>query len=300
MDDTVDFLYNSNMKHASTPAILNYNLFGESGDLPDVVHCETIEARSTLHAWEFAPHRHARLHQILLLQRGHGQANLDGLPLELPPKTVLNVPAGIVHGFSFQPGTHGWVVTFAVELLDEVLKPEEGLRQVLSQGVATIAGDRLSHTMSEMNAVFNGRDFARAHVLRSLATLLLGQVAQALIQATPQDTPAQPDILIKFQTLVDLHFNDHWSVANYAKALSVSTTHLSRVIRKATGRPASGLIEERVIREARRNLVYTNLPVSQIAYTLGFEDPAYFSRVFSRATGLSPRAFRQNVSKGDA
>jgi len=47
--------------------------------------------------------------------------------------------------------------------------------------------------------------------------------------------------------------------------------------------------------EARRNLVYTNLPVSTIAYTLGFDDPAYFSRVYAAATGLSPRAFRAQL-----
>ena len=51
-------------------SILNFNLFGEFGDLPDVVHCETIEARSLLHDWEFAPHRHAGLHQVLLVERG--------------------------------------------------------------------------------------------------------------------------------------------------------------------------------------------------------------------------------------
>jgi AraC family transcriptional activator of pobA len=53
------------------------------------------------------------------------------------------------------------------------------------------------------------------------------------------------------------------------------------------------LIVERIIREARRNLVYTNLPVSTIAYALGFNDPAYFSRLFSGETGLSPRGFRE-------
>ena len=51
----------------------------------------------------------------------------------------------------------------------------------------------------------------------------------------------------------------------------------------------------RIVREARRNLVYTNLPVSTIAYALGFNDPAYFSRLFSVATGLSPRSFRDKV-----
>ena len=63
-------------------------------------------------------------------------------------------------------------------------------------------------------------------------------------------------------------------------------------------RPRAPLILDRVIREARRNLVYTNLPVSTIAYALGFGDPAYFSRLFSGATGLSPRSFRDKVHTG--
>ena len=80
-------------------------------------------------------------------------------------------------------------------------------------------------------------------------------------------------------------------------ALSITPTHLSRLVRTATGHAASHLILDRVIREARRNLVYTNLPVSTIAYALGFNDPAYFSRLFSGATGLSPRRFRDKIQK---
>ena len=66
-------------------------------------------------------------------------------------------------------------------------------------------------------------------------------------------------------------------------------------MRTATGQPASRSVEARLVREARRQLAYTNLSISQIAYALGFIDPAYFSRVFSRATGLSPREFRSRL-----
>ncbi|MEZ5720241.1 MAG: hypothetical protein R3D59_00095 [Paracoccaceae bacterium] len=55
--------------------IETYNLFGRSDDLPDVVHCETIAARSVQHDWEFVPHRHARLHQVLMIARGGGRAS---------------------------------------------------------------------------------------------------------------------------------------------------------------------------------------------------------------------------------
>ena len=84
-------------------------------------------------------------------------------------------------------------------------------------------------------------------------------------------------------------------MSQYAIALSVSPTHLSRLTRAANGVSALRMIEARMMREARRNLAYTNLSISTIAYTLGFADPAYFSRVFSRDAGVSPKAFRSQI-----
>lgn len=300
MDFLVQYLYDSNMRSAAISKILNYNLFGEAGDLPDVAHCETIEARSTLHDWEFAAHRHARLHQILLVQSGGGTASLEGEPFTLTPMTAVNVPTGVVHSYAFHPGTKGLVVTFATEMLDEILRPEEGIRHVLSRAAIMVADQSALTTMTQINAVFASRDFARAQMLRSLAGLLFGQVARTMSRSEPPENTTVPEILTRFQGLIDLYFRDHWNVAAYAKELAISPTHLSRLAHVATGRPASALIEERLIREAKRNLVYTNLPVSRIAYALGFEDPAYFTRVFSRATDMSPRAFRQKMNRGSA
>lgn len=50
------------------------------------------------------------------------------------------------------------------------------------------------------------------------------------------------------------------------------------------------------MREARRNLAFSSLPVKSIAYALGFADPAHFSRRFIKAVGCSPRAFRQRMA----
>ena len=296
MDAQGLYLYYSNMSPLPN-RILNYNLFGEQGDLPDVVHCETIEARSRLHDWEFAPHRHAGLHQVVLLQDGGGRASLDGREIDLAKMQVVNVPRGIVHGYAFWPETTGLVVTVAAEMLDATLRPDEGVAQVLSRPAAIAARAEVAATFRDMALHFASRGFARAQILRALCGVLLGQIAQSLAEQghTSAATPA-PALLTRFEALLDRHFAAHWRVSDYADALAVSATHLSRVIRASTGRPASGLIEERVIREARRNLVYTNLPISTIAYELGFDDPAYFSRVFSRATGLSPRGFRERAA----
>lgn len=287
------FLYHSNMKSAAT--IPNFNLFGEQGDLPDVVHCETIAARSRLHGWELAPHRHARLHQILLLRDGSGEITLDGARHALRPRTVVNVPSGLVHGYSFASETEGLVLTLADEMLDQTLIASEGLRPLLSRAAILPANEQMMRTMDQIADSFCGRDFARAHILRALASLLFGHLARAAARAAPPVDRANPAILRRFTELIDANYTRHLGVAEYARILAVSPTHLTRVTRQATGRPASALIGERVIREARRNLAYTNLSVSRIAYELGFDDPAYFSRVFTRATGVSPRAFRARL-----
>src|SRR5262249_50236321 len=125
------FLYDSNMRGMrSNSAIKVYNLFGESRDLPDVVHCETIAAHSVLYKWVVSVHRHGRLHQVLLIESGGGQATLDGRAHILRSMHVVNVPFGHVHGFSFTPGTEGWVLTISAEVLDEALLASEGLRNV--------------------------------------------------------------------------------------------------------------------------------------------------------------------------
>jgi AraC family transcriptional regulator, transcriptional activator of pobA len=292
-------LYDSNM--AKTPAnrtVQTYNLFGESGDLPDVVHCETIAARSVLHEWEFAAHRHPRLHQILLIERGGGRATLEGRIHALRPMRVINVPVGDVHGFSFKPGTQGWVLTVAAEMLDEVLTPSEGLRRVLAHSTVVRGTPEMRNAMQQIFSEFAGRRFARAHLLRALSGALIGLVAREMAaNGRMPGGMAKSGLLQKFEALLEAHFLQHWTVSDYAAALSITPTHLSRLTRSATGHAASHLILERIIREARRNLVYTNLPVSTIAYALGFSDPAYFSRLFSGATGLSPRSFRDKVHK---
>ena len=239
---------------ADQATIRTYNLFGEAGDLPDVVHCETIAARSTLHEWEFAAHRHARLHQILLVEKGAGQATLDGRVHPLKTMRVVNVPTGHVHGFSFTPGMQGWVLTIAVEMLDEVLTPAEGLRRALASSTVIRATAQMRDLMSRIHSEYSGRHFARAHLLRALTAALLGLVARELADETATKSAGSPDLFRRFEALLEQRFLDHWSVADYAAALSVSPTHLSRLTKAATGHAASELIQERVV----RCLLYTS------------------------------------------
>jgi len=279
--------------------IENFNLFGESADLPDVVHCETIAARSVRHDWEFTPHRHARLHQILMISEGGGRGTFDGEVSTLASGHLANVPTGCVHAYAFTPGTEGWVVTIPAEVLDEGLAEGEGLRPLLARPCVVDETGEIAAVIRTIFTAFEARSFARAHELRARVALLAGLVARAIAANGPAGVTTETNLQRRFETLVEAHYADHWPVARYAAHLGVTPTHLSRVMRAASGRPASATIQDRIIREARRNLAYSNLSIAQVAYALGYDDPAHFSRVFNRATGLSPRAFRKKVEAVD-
>lgn len=275
--------------------IETYNLFGESDDLPDVVHCETIEVRSLLHDWEFSPHRHAMLHQFLLIESGGGDALIEETRHRLASGDLVNMPMGIVHGFTFETSTRGWVVTVASELLEESLRDSEGLRPIL-QKPGIVAGTQ--EIKAFVQAIFHEypqRGFARAHVLRALSGVLAGLAARALSAQSPTETRAEHRLQKRFEALLEQRHLEHLGVADYAQMLSVTPTHLSRVMRQTTGQSAQVAIEARLMREARRHLAFSNLSISEVGYQLGFADPAYFSRAFKRTTGKSPREFRQGL-----
>jgi AraC family transcriptional activator of pobA len=298
MDGLCKKLHKSNMTQAEFgDAVATYNLFGELGDLPDVAHVETIPSRAALVGWEFPAHRHARLHQVLWIETGGGVAHLDGREYALGPGVAVNVPLGCVHAYKFKPHTDGYVLTLTTEMCAAALEPSRRLRDVLESAGVFATGADFGGLMQRIAGEYQSRDFARAQMLQALSGLLLGEVARLLVrQGRSSALNAETGRFHEFEQLLELHYADQWSVAQYASSMGITPVHLNRLARTARGRPVSRLIDERVIREARRYLAYTDLPISKIGYALGFSDPAYFTRVFSRVTGFSPRELRTRLA----
>jgi AraC family transcriptional activator of pobA len=99
----------------------------------------------------------------------------------------------------------------------------------------------------------------------------------------------------RFRQLVELHYRDNLSVEEFCRMLNVTRAHLHNACMRALGRPPQRLIHERLAVEARLRLRQSALPIEQVAYNLGFRDPAYFNRFFRRLTGVSPGAYRKAV-----
>jgi len=99
-----------------------------------------------------------------------------------------------------------------------------------------------------------------------------------------------------FIALVDKHFRKKHAVSEYAELLFVSPKSLAKRLH-AHGYPTpTEVIRDRIVLEAKRDLRYTQKSVKEIAFGLGFEDPAYFTRYFKKAEGASPAIYRSGYA----
>jgi AraC family transcriptional activator of pobA len=276
------------------------------GDAPQriagpMLHIETIEARSARHHWKIDPHLHHALHQLIFVLRGRGVVLADGTRSQYRPPAMLLIPAGAVHGFEFEPGTQGHVVTVSADLLGALAQREPAITPLFSQPstVELKAGDLHATDLSQSVRML-AREFARPAAGDGLALhgwlqVLLGNLLR-LTSRLPN--PADPvvgqrrKLMARFGELVERRFRDNLAVTDFARALHVSESRLRSVCLAAAGQPPIQLIHARILLEAKRQLHYTSNPITEIAYALGFEDPAYFTRFFTRLAGESPRAFR--------
>ncbi len=288
MDVDAANLHYSNIPAAGVP---KFELYGERALLPDVVHCETIADRSVLHGWAIQPHRHERLHQFLHLVEGTATVQLDERESTLLGAAVVNLPAGCVHGFRFVPQTKGIVLTVPVEALDATM----GACPMLATASIVEAEPRLAALFDEVAEEFAQSRPARSQCLAAVATLIAARVAE---QIAPDVAAEGSPLMRRFEALIETHYRNHWRVADYAAALGISATHLSRLSRAEMGAGASRVIEMRLMKEARRLLAYTAHPVGRIAVELGFVDPAYFTRAFTRSAGMTPSVFRARIAEG--
>ena len=132
-------------------------------------------------------------------------------------------------------------------------------------------------------------------LLQSLVGVLAVWVARQMLVRREQRPSRGQELLARFTRPVEEDFRQQRSVT-YAMQLDISPAYLNTLARRFAGHAALGLLHQRLLLEAKRELVYTSMTISQISDQLGFSEPAYFSRFFKRMTGRSPKEFRQHPS----
>lgn len=287
-----------------------FALYGEEAHAADAefVHIEDIQSRSRLYNWEIRSHAHQGLFQTVVVLEGGARVQLDDHTAEVAGPCAIVIPPAVVHAFQFLPGTQGFVLTVAEAMLFdgasarsrplfEALFLEPCLLDLAREPAAAArAAALLDQLMAEFRFPQLGRAMMCEWLVRGVLLLLERQRAAA--SGGTRSERVRTQLFARFRALVEEHYAEHWPVPRYAEALGLTERRLNRLCRTLVNRSAFEVVQDRLLLEARRRLIYIAAPVSLLAYELGFQDPAYFNRFFKKLTGVTPAAFRKRERGG--
>ncbi|MBB5392303.1 AraC family transcriptional activator of pobA [Herbaspirillum sp. SJZ102] len=217
---------------------------------------------------------------------------------------VITIHPSVVHGFDFSEEAVGFVLTVDPHIvfslgggdahsdifsplflrpmaIDLAREPElrERMEAMLRLLIAESAAPRTGHALM--------LEWLARSVMLLLARL------EADHRSAELSGRGEFELFSRFRTLVEAHFKEQWQVGVYADKLRVTSSRLNRLCLKLSGQSAFDFAQQRLILEACRKLTYVPSGVATIAYELGFQDPAYFSRLFKRHMGITPKQYRR-------
>jgi AraC family transcriptional activator of pobA len=290
----------------AAPGVPEFALYGEHtlGENAEYVHIELIETRSRQYDWRIGTHTHSGLFQVLFLFGGQVRASIDGALWECDGPVALTIHPSLVHGFDFSAEAHGYVLTVDQNLLFAAAEHQGDLFSSLFVQPLAIALEpvpemkaRIESLLENLIAEVAWPRHGHALMLEWLArsALLLLLRVQAERRLADQSGRGDFELFSRFRVEVEHHYKEQWPVGQYAALLRVPAARLNRLCLKLAGKSAFEIAQDRLMLEACRKLTYVPAGIASIAYELGFQDPAYFSRLFKKQLGVTPKAYRQQA-----
>jgi AraC family transcriptional activator of pobA len=298
-----------------------YVLYGESWtrSIFGFFHIEPLSVRNVPNKWRISLHRHLDFDQISILFNGKCTFEHDGQQGSIEGPSCVYTPANVVHQFTYSPGAAGSVLSFSPDFAT-------GLSSV--EGATTAAMLRLSvaraipfqshsqtavmQSLAEIISVkFSSTHRSRRDVLRYLFYCFLLELDAAVADHSGGDSARaasiDADLFRRYRDLIhgtigvigfsDGNKPDAHTVETFAMRLSTTPYAINAACQSVCGYSAHEVIQNAIIEQATRLLLYTTRPIKEISFLLGYSHSSHFARFFKQRRGSSPETFRQ-ISAG--
>ncbi|NUM32860.1 MAG: helix-turn-helix domain-containing protein [Bacteroidetes bacterium] len=243
------------------------------------------------------PHKHDNYFEIIYLSKGSGFHFIDNYKHKVTPPILYFVRKEQVHHWELNKEPKGFVAIIKKSFIERTLDNElkalfskiSGLSSLTVTDNETI--ENLFELLAKENSVLSGQSFTTTEgLLKALLSKIL-DVAKPILK---QGIETKSDLYNSFISLLNSGKPIKNKVAHYAEILKTSPQNINASCRKSVNQPATEIISEFILSEAKRLLIYTGKSVSEIAYELDFSDPSHFVKFFKRITGQTPQHFRLN------
>ncbi|MFV0536244.1 MAG: AraC family transcriptional regulator [Dysgonomonas sp.] len=263
---------------------------------------EKISSNIDHHRYGEEHHRARHAHRddyyiFFLVNEGKGKIAIDFVDYELVANSIHCIMPGQVHMPASYINVDGCFL--AVDSLLVKNEYKEIIEKRLLSGTVTKPSRQEMKELTNCLTVIEERLNRNEHsiersILSDLISAYIGMIADIYRRFTPISLNNRAtEITLQFKSLLTENYDSMKRPSQYAEQMNLSLVYLNEVVKKTTGLSVSLCIREEVILQAKRLLYYTNLTIKEIAQKVGYDDWAYFTRQFTKSTGLSPSEFRK-------
>jgi AraC-like DNA-binding protein len=241
-------------------------------------------------------------HDVLLVTKGRGHVLLDGDSHEVEPGVVVFSLPGQVREWRMSTRMDGACLFFTRTFVVDTFSDPRFLDRFTffrpSRQAATLRLSRSEHRT--FGDTFAGMQHELARLDQDASQALCASLHRLLVllnrwyagQHGDREAELPNRFVERFRGLLEQEFAHRHRVSDYAHWLGVSPGHLNALCQAHVRSSASAMIRARIVTEARKLLLYSELTAASVGDQLGFDDPAYFARFFRRETGIAPARFR--------
>lgn len=268
------------------------------------IHYERVANLANFFGRDMPIHYHDRFYQIHFFLNNNVNVHLDDISYSIKGPMFFVTPPTIPHAFVTERETMGHVITIRQEVYWKIMKeidknqPAEVLNSPLCIELKPNTDKIAAHLLNILDFMsFEIDNFTTPYdcVQSALLQLILVDISRLSKNYSIKQNTRKEDVRIfrKFNGIIEKDFKNQVPLHFYTDQIGVTEGRLNSICRRLTGQSSKSIIRDRLIQEARRLLIFTPSSITEISYELGFKDPSYFSRFFSRIENSSPSDYRQ-------
>ena len=255
------------------------------------------------------PHKH-NFYAVFLFTNGYGTHEIDFNKYEIKPGTIFFLYPGQTHGWELSDDINGYLFFHSEEFyemnyLRNSIKDYPFFESNITQKCIYLNQQQKIYIEALFKNIYEEnleQHWKKKQLIISYLTQLyihLNRYIENHSSVNFTELRHYQTLFSKFEKLVDKHFIILKKASQYADLMNITPKHLNRIVKSISDKTTTDVITDRIILEAKRQLLYTNDSLTEIANSLGYDDYTYFSKNFKKNVSIKPSDFRKLYRNDD-
>lgn len=275
---------------------------------PKIKGIEIITIESLIQRKDNLDHFPQKAHQLdfymlVFYSEGETEHLVDFVWHQVKKHTLFYLTKGQINAFKFNKNLKGYLIIFTEDYFKSQLNklPKNAVirlftSHLFSPKIQIPESSNVPEYINLINDEFykEKNEFNKSNIISSLYTVIFSKLEQLKKHQTFYLKESQKlEAFLNFKSLIEQHFTESRNADFYAQKMNITYKHLNTICKEIVDITAKQFIDEFIILEAKRKLINSEIKSTELAYSLGFEEPTNFVKYFKKHTRLTPNSFKK-------